>query len=589
MGYIPDEIVEEIRARADIVQIIGETVTLKKVGRRMVGLCPFHKDSKPSFYVNPDRGAFKCFGCGIGGDVFRFIMEIERLTFPEAVQQLGDRLGIEIPKTSGPSRPRGYRERLLTITAAALSFFRERLSHPEVGRGARDYLAGRKVSDEMIKRFELGFAPNAWDHLTRHLMRKGLPLDDAIAVGLIAPRESGDGHYDRFRNRLMFPIYDVAGRPVAFSGRLLDGDGPKYINSPESDIYVKGRTFYGLHLAGKEISDRDEALICEGNFDVVALNQFGFTRTLAPLGTAFTEMHAALVERYTKNVTFIFDGDEAGRKAMAKLLDVYIEREEQPKVVILPEGEDPDSFLKAQGAENLTALLANAPFLLDFVVDRTFAGQSDDAEGMARALDASCRVAARLKSPIRRGLLAKTLSARTKIAEEEIRRQIERARRGVKAPRVIRKQTEERLLPGAERTILATLLHYPSAGAKVDREALLMALPAGAMRKVAERMLAAKIGEGAHAAEVLMHPDDDEQTRSLAGELLMLSAPCRSETAEQALTDAILDRERRNLAQEIETVKQQLEKVGNGQTTERADELEQRLFALRRRLTELRQ
>ncbi|HPM78467.1 MAG TPA: DNA primase [bacterium] len=586
MGFIPDEIVEQVRAAADIVQIIGESVPLKRVGRRMVGLCPFHEDSQPSFYVNPDRGAFKCFGCGIGGDVFRFIMETERLTFPEAIRLMAERYGIEVPETAGSARPKGYRERLLTANEAALSFFRERLKHPEHGRVARDYLKKRQVAEEMIERFELGYAPEAWDQLAAHLRRKGVALEDAVAVGVIAPREKGDGYYDRFRHRVMCPVRNAVGQTVAFSGRLLGGEGPKYINSPESDVFHKSRTFYGLHLAGKEIGKRDAALVCEGNFDVISLHQFGFSVTVAALGTAFTADHATLLERYTKNATFVFDGDEAGQKAMVKLLDIYLEREEQPRVAVLPSGEDPDSFLKSQGAKSFAALMENAPSLLDFVVNRIFAATGKSGEGIARGLEEACRIAARMQSPIRRGLLANQLANRTNMPEEVVRQQIERLRRGQKARPMMRTQETARTLPAAERTILATLLHYPAAGREIDREALMLALPERAMRTLAERMLAAPAGEEIDA-ETLMRPDDDEDLRSLAGDLLMLTAPCEAKSAPQALADAIRDREVRGLKEELAAVSAQLAQVKPGDD-KRAEKLERQRFALRKRLNEIR-
>jgi len=586
MGFIPDEIVEQVRAAADIVQIIGESVPLKRVGRRMVGLCPFHEDSQPSFYVNPDRGAFKCFGCGIGGDVFRFIMETERLTFPEAIRLMAERYGIEVPETAGSARPKGYRERLLTANEAALSFFRERLKHPEHGRVARDYLKKRQVAEEMIERFELGYAPEAWDQLAAHLRRKGVALEDAVAVGVIAPREKGDGYYDRFRHRVMCPVRNAVGQTVAFSGRLLGGEGPKYINSPESDVFHKSRTFYGLHLAGKEIGKRDAALVCEGNFDVISLHQFGFSVTVAALGTAFTADHATLLERYTKNATFVFDGDEAGQKAMVKLLDIYLEREEQPRVAVLPSGEDPDSFLKSQGAKSFAALMENAPSLLDFVVNRIFAATGKSGEGIARGLEEACRIAARMQSPIRRGLLANQLANRTNMPEEVVRQQIERLRRGQKARPMMRTQETARTLPAAERTILATLLHYPAAGREIEREALMLALPERAMRTLAERMLAAPAGEEI-GAETLMRPDDDEDLRSVAGDLLMLTAPCEAKSAPQALADAIRDREVRGLKEELAAVSAQLAQVKPGDD-KRAEKLERQRFALRKRLNEIR-
>jgi len=308
--------------------------------------------------------------------------------------------------------------------------------------------------------------------------------------------------------------------------------------------------------------------------------------TVASLGTAFTADHATLLERYTKNATFVFDGDEAGQKAMVKLLDIYLEREEQPRVAVLPSGEDPDSFLKSQGAKSFAALMENAPSLLDFVVNRIFAATGKSGEGIARGLEEACRIAARMQSPIRRGLLANQLANRTNMPEEVVRQQIERLRRGQKARPMMRTQETARTLPAAERTILATLLHYPAAGREIEREALMLALPERAMRTLAERMLAAPAGEEI-GAETLMRPDDDEDLRSVAGDLLMLTAPCEAKSAPQALADAIRDREVRGLKEELAAVSAQLAQVKPGDD-KRAEKLERQRFALRKRLNEIR-
>ncbi|NLH47076.1 MAG: DNA primase [Myxococcales bacterium] len=586
--FIPDAVIAEVRARADIAQIIGETVTLKRVGTRLVGLCPFHKDMQPSFYVNPDRGAFKCFGCGIGGDVFRFLMETQRLAFPEAVRFLAERLNIEIPAAGGPSRPRGYRERLFAINDAALAFYREMLAHPEIGKAAREYLRQRDCPRSMMETFEIGYAPDGWERLVQHLQKRALSLQDALAVGVIAQREQGEGYYDRYRNRLVFPVRNPAGKVVAFSARLLAGDGPKYINSPESDIFSKSRTFFGIHLATKAISQRDQVLICEGNFDVVSLHQFGFTNAVAALGTAFTENHAALLERYTKNVVFVFDGDAAGQKAMARLIDIYLPREFQPRAVVLPPSEDPDSFLKKNGADAMKDRIEKAPPLLDFVIDGYFRQSGPGEDGLVRAMNAACALAARITNPIQRGLLAKTLSARARLPEETIRQQIDRARRGRHAPAVSPVKTVARQLPSSEWTILATLLHFPGVRGGFDPENLLLALPDGFLRTLGERLLEAPADQSALGSETLMRAEDPDELRNLAGDLLMTAPPCEAKVASQMIRDALQDRERRKLQEEIDALSQELEQARTTGNQARIDDLERRIFALRKTLKMIR-
>jgi DNA primase len=587
-GIISHDAVEEIRVRADIAQIIGETVTLKRIGSRLVGLCPFHKDTKPSFYVQPDRGAFKCFGCGVGGDVFRFVMETQRLAFPDAVRYLAERYGIEIAETAaGPSRPKGYRDRLFAANESALSFFRETLAQPEIGRPAREYLQQRATSKAMTDAFELGFAPESWDRLTNALVKRGVSLADAAAVGLIAAREKGDGYYDRFRNRLMFPVRNATGRVCAFSGRLLAGEGPKYVNSPESEIYSKGRTFFALNLAKEPIRKRDAAFVCEGNFDVLSMHQFGLTHTVAALGTAFTESHASLLEQHTKNVVFLFDGDEAGQKATAKMLEFYLHRDYLPRAAGLPPSEDPDSFLKAHGAEEVEKLANDAPSLLDFAVERLFQQEGRDEEGTARAMNAACALAARLTSPIRRGLLAKKLAERARLTEDEVRQQIDRARRGARAPHVELPKTTARQLPTAESNILAIILHFPGVKSERSVDEIPLALPDGPPRTMAERILAAP-ADAPIEARHLMRPDDEPELRNLAGELLLTPPPCEAKAAAQMLADALAACERRKLAAEADALKTEMDAALARGDGERADEINLRLFALRKKMKEIR-
>lgn len=582
------DIKEEIRTRTDILQLIGESVTLKRVGSRWVGLCPFHSDTQPSFYVNPERGAFKCFGCGVGGDIFDFVMEAQRLDFREAMQYLADRAGIEIPeKSGGSSIPKGYRDRLYEANEAALSFYREMLQHPQLGRTARQYLEKRGTDRSRQEVFELGYAPDKWDSLVSFFLKRGIALKDAEAVGLVVPREKGEGYYDRFRHRLMFPVRNATGKAVAFSGRLLEGEGAKYINSPESIIFKKNRTFFALNLAAKAIAKLDLALICEGNFDVVSLHQYGFDHSVAALGTAFTENHAALLQRYTKNPVFIFDGDEAGQKALVRVLEIYLQFDHLPKAVVLPNNEDPDSFLKAAGREKLAELIANSVTLLDFALERIFRGSGGGQEDLARSLDEACTLAGRIESPIRRGLLAKQLAVRVGLGEEAVRQQIDRSRRGSRAPQVA-VSADGGQLPKSEQLILATLLHYPKLKGAVARDSILSALPEERMRKLAQRILDAPPEAERITAGSLIQPDDDEELKSLAGELLLADPPCEDRVAEKMLLEAVRDREKRKLNEEMDAVRTELNEARQADDQPRIDQLTSRLFALRKELEMIR-
>lgn len=588
-GFIPTDIIEDIRQRADIAQIIGDSVTLKRVGSRLVGLCPFHQDSKPSFYVDSTRGAYKCFGCGAGGDVFRWVMETQRLTFAEAVRHLGERVGVEVPETGGgPARPRGYRDGLYAANEGAVSFFREMLQHPEIGRAPREYLRQRGLTRSIMEDFELGFAPGDGSALVKHLQKRGASLQDAQAVGLIVKRDRDDGYFDFFRNRLMCPVRGQTGKAVAFSGRLLDGEGAKYFNSTESEVFKKHRTFYAMHLAYKNISKRDEAIVCEGNFDVIALHQHGFEHAVAALGTAFSESHADIMERFTKNVVFVFDGDPAGRKATVKLVDFYAQRDYQPKAVVLPEGEDPDSFLKAQGPEKLRELFSEAPALIDFAIDETYRQFGDSEEDLARATSAACALVARVTNPIRRGLLAKSLAVRVSVAEEAIRTQIDRAQRGGRAPILRLTKTSERHMPKLGRDILATLLHHPQVKGGLDRDTVLHALPDGPARMLGERLWRVKPGADKVTAENLLMPDDEDDVRDLATALLLSEPPCETKAAHGTIVSAISNREKQNLRLEIESVRKLRDEALEAGNKVRADQLEYQLHSLRKQLRMIR-
>jgi DNA primase len=365
---IPDHIIDEVRDRADIVEIIGESVSLKKAGREFKANCPFHDEKTPSFYVVPHKGFYKCFGCGKAGSVFDFLMERQGMDFVEAVRYVAARSGIEIQEVSGrkpeedPNRP--YYE----ITAFAQNWFRNQLLDERVGQDARTYLESRGIDAEVAERFELGYAPDEWRAFREAAVKHGLEEQLMLELGLLKQSERSKEPYDGFRGRVMFPIKGVSGRVVAFGGRILEttsGDGPKYINSPETPIYHKGRNLYGLSRAKNPIRRDGQALIVEGYMDAVSIAAVGFENVVAPLGTALTPEQAQLLSRYTKRVLLLYDSDRAGLKATFKAGDVLLESGVHPSVVTFPEGEDPDTYVRAHGPDGLSALLKDSMDVMD--------------------------------------------------------------------------------------------------------------------------------------------------------------------------------------------------------------------------------
>ena len=365
-GFIPEEILENVRLRADIVQVISDYVPLQKKGKNHVGNCPFHQETAPSFTVTPEKQMFYCFGCHVGGNVFKFIMLQHNVAFPEAVKMLGDRFGVAVPDSYSPQVKERLRreEKAWKINALARDYFHYTLVKRPEGTPARDYLAKRGIPPEVAGDFKLGFAPAGWDELLKFMRGKNISSSDLLEVGLAV---SGDRTvYDRFRSRLMFPITDALGRVAGFGGRVL-GDGmPKYLNTPETDFFSKGKVLYGLDKAGRYIREAGHVIITEGYMDTIAAHQFGVSNTVASLGTSLTREHGRLLMNYAREVIIAFDADAAGVAAAVRGLEILQELGCRVRVITLPRGNDPDQFLHEQGAVEFQRQVEQAEPLVEF-------------------------------------------------------------------------------------------------------------------------------------------------------------------------------------------------------------------------------
>ena len=410
-GGFSQQQLDEIRSRVDIVEVVGQVVKLKRAGENWKGLCPFHTEKTPSFTVNPKRNIYHCFGCGAGGDAFSFLMRQDRVAFPEAVRTLAERAGVTLPDVGGRAPEVDDRlEALRRVMTLAAEFYARSLWE-RGGEKARAYLEQRGVDPEVAKRFGLGYAPEGWNTLLGVMVRQGVGEDALVQAGLALPRQNAPGFYDRFRGRLLFSIRDVQGRVVAFGGRALAGEEPKYLNSPETPLYVKGQVLYALDVARTAIRDRSRAIIVEGYLDCLMAHQHGFGETVAALGTAFTPAQLGLLRRYADEVVALFDADAAGQKASSRLEEMMNDVMDLQnlgwsvartggferlghlpiRVALLPPGHDPDSVLRAEGAAALSARLDAARPLLAFVLDRAL-GEEDLATARGRA-NAHARVA----------------------------------------------------------------------------------------------------------------------------------------------------------------------------------------------------
>jgi DNA primase len=359
-----DDIIQRVRDSSDIVSVVSEYVSLKKAGSSYKGLCPFHSEKSPSFNVSPSRHTFHCFGCGKGGNVITFVMEMEKMPFPEALRHLADKAGIVLPKAEDTSRDLEkdrQRERMLALNELAGQLYHEKLLSAE-GQGARDYYKARGFTKEMAVKFKIGFAPPGWDFLKNTAQKAGFTQEEMLLAGLLVHHEEKNTYYDKFRNRLIFPVFNNYDKIIAFGGRTLGEDaGPKYLNSPETLLFKKGETLYLLNAARDGIRRAGFVLVVEGYFDALALHLFGFDNAVATLGTALTPQHGPLLKRYTKDVVFSYDADAAGQAAVLRGFEPLMQAGLHVRVLVIPDAKDPDEYLQKHPKEELASLIEKAP------------------------------------------------------------------------------------------------------------------------------------------------------------------------------------------------------------------------------------
>ena len=369
----PQTFIDDLKRQADIVRVIQDYVQLKKKGANWMACCPFHKEKTPSFSVSPAKEIFYCFGCHKGGSVFNFVMEIERVAFPEAIRIVADKIGMPLPKMIDDSRFEARRQEsdeIVQLNSWAMEFWQQQLESSKEARIAREYLVQRELSEETQKAFRLGYAPDSWDALSIYLRQKGATQQQLERSGLVVKKEEGSGAYDRFRGRLMFPILDVQGRPIAFGGRALKPDETaKYINSPETAAYVKGRNLFGLNLTRDEIRRQGFAILVEGFLDLIAPYQFGVKNIVASLGTALTAEQAKLLSRFARKVVVNYDGDRAGIQAAKKSIEILLAEDMEVKVLVLPDNADPDEFIRKFGVTEYQRRRAQAQPHIQFVIE----------------------------------------------------------------------------------------------------------------------------------------------------------------------------------------------------------------------------
>ena len=537
-NYIPEDKVSEIKNTADIVDVVSEVVHLKQSGKNYLGLCPFHTEKTPSFTVSPEKQIFYCFGCATGGNVFSFIMKHDGISFPDAAGMLARRYGIDIPtQAMSPEQKRriSERENLLAINREAMVFFRQELLDGVSGKRAMAYLKKRGMDREVLDSFNLGYAPEGWDNLVNLFSKKKILHALVEKSGLIVSRKNKSGFYDRFRDRIIFPIFDLSMQVIGFGGRVLDDSMPKYLNSPETPVYNKRRSLYGMHKAKKKCRESGTVYIVEGYFDLLTLHQHGIENAVATLGTSLTTEHVGLLKGYADRVVLVFDSDDAGIKAAFRSIGIFMREEVDASIIVLPAGYDPDSYLFEFGYESFVNAASKAQEIMFFLIDSAVKKHGLSIEGKIRVISELKGPLASINDNMKRSLYIKELAERVNIDEvavlEKIREISAQKNKGAKGAkwsnyddhRGSRKtgfqdKVQGKALNGKwgklERQIIAMMLQFPQIIPEITERNILDLFEDKALKSIGQLVLKHKDYSEIRVSDIMI--DDKEQENMMA-------------------------------------------------------------------------
>ncbi len=538
-AFIPEEKIADIKNAADIVDIVSEAVLLKKQGRNYIGLCPFHSEKTPSFTVSPDKQIFYCFGCGNGGNVFSFLMEQEGLSFPEAARMLARRYGIEIPtqQMTPEQKKRGSeRESIIAVNREAMGFYCQTLHSHAAGDRGMAYLKKRGMTKETINDFNIGYAPKGWETLVNFFSKKGVSLPLVEKSGLIVPRKGRNGYYDRFRDRIIFPIFNMSKQVIGFGGRAADDSLPKYLNSPETPVYHKSRSLYGLYEARKKCRESDAIHIVEGYFDFLALFQNGIPNVAATLGTALTSEHIRLIRGYATKIILVYDSDEAGIKAALRSIGFFMKESVNARIMVLPSGYDPDSYIMEFGPESFADAASKALGIVPFLIDTAIKNHGLSIEGKIRIISDLIEPLAAIEDRIARSLYIKDLAETIDIGETAILEKVREytKKRTVKGnsyqpPGGISTQGLTGGIPGRfkgqlpekeggrfERQIISMMLQFAEILPEVKKRNILECFENDTLKSIGELILKHSKSLGNDVSELLNLIDDPRKKRITA-------------------------------------------------------------------------
>jgi len=545
--YIPEDKIAEIKNAADIVDIVSELVILKKAGKNYAGLCPFHAEKTPSFTVSPEKQIFHCFGCGTGGNVFSFLMKQEGLSFPEVVRVLARRYGIEMPvQKMSPDQKRriSEKESLLALNQMAMDYFHQVLLRSDSGKTAMKYLSERGMSKESLDNFKLGYAPGGWDNLTNSFFKKKIAPALAEKAGLIVSRKGKDGFYDRFRSRIIFPIYNVNMQLVGFGGRVLDDALPKYLNSPETPLYNKSRSLYGIHRAKQPCRQHDTVYIVEGYFDLLALHQHGIENTVATLGTSLTPEHVRLLKGYATKMVMLYDSDEAGIKAVLRSIGTFKREEVDARIIVLPKGYDPDSFIMKFGHASFMKIASKSKGIMSFLIDSAVSKHGLSNQGKIRIVQDLKEPLSTVSDKVERSLYIKELAERVGVDEAAVQEEVRVMPAGKKdALGGFNKQTEFKKWDRLEQQIIKMMLQYPQILPEIRKQNILDLFSDDGLRSIGKMVLAYKDDSQSRISDIMSAIADDEK-RNLISHISIVADSWDQKNCRNILARFVLSRRR---------------------------------------------
>lgn len=518
---IPDNKITDIKNAADIVDVISETTSLKKAGKNYIGLCPFHSEKTPSFSVNREKQMFYCFGCGVGGDVFKFIEKQHGIGFSETLKMLAGRYGIDIPvgKTSPDQEKRiTERENLLAVNKQAMKFFHNNLSHGFSGKKAAAYLYQRGMTQEIIDVFNLGYAKKEWSALTDFFSRKSVSSKITEKCGLIISKKNKNGFYDRFRDRIVFPIFDINTQVIGFGGRVIGDEMPKYLNSPETPVYNKSKSLYGIHKTKIKCQESRTVHIVEGYFDFLSLYKYGVENVVATLGTSLTAEHIRLLKRYADKAILVYDSDDAGIKAAQRGTAVFMKENMDANIVKLPDGYDPDSYLAKFGAKSFLKIVSEAPSIMSFLINSAISKHGLSIEGKLHIITNLAPTLASIGDNVAKSLYVKEIAERISVDEIIILEKLKKTSANLASNKTNIAHTVKRRENGSkfERKIISMMLQFPEIFSEIIKRDVLAFFEDKALKSIGKLILdyrSLSVNSNARLSEFMNFLKNEEQKR----------------------------------------------------------------------------